>query len=420
MNGRSHPKIMIAAYLSLPEEMRRTLNLPLELVGETGNYPDYFDDPTRPAEKKKQIDPDWEKYTVYPDGLEARMLHFFPAPPSDQLKRIGIYTYLFKRMTESFRENKYVDFIKFSGCLSHAMGDATQPAHIGPDPNNLFLSQLLPVPDRPHLKDFHYHTSVEAVDGECGPLSPPHLIGASEAEAAWKTASDAQSAVLYCRRFLIPTIQALFDNDRKRAESFAAEPVTIAAELTANALYSAIRIARNETGELPSVDLRQMPPLEQFHDLVYGSAVLDGNRNVPPNNVPVTPGQLRINGHIETLPGLGMLPHSGMNGERSCHMTWLLPKNVFKRFTALAGMHATLAAGGAAEFLVMLDGKTVWTSGRMTSENNAAEISVELGSAETLTLKVLDANNGSSFWRNHAYWGKPELSRRLTMIGKQS
>ena len=412
MNGLSHPKIMIGAYLSLPEEMRRTLNLPLELVGNVGNYPDYFDDPTRPVEQKRAIDPDWETYTVYPEELEAPMLHFFPAPPSEQWKRIGIYTYLLKRMTVSFREKKYSDFIKFSGCLSHAMGDATQPAHIGPDSSNVFLSQMLPVPPgRPHLKAFHYHTSVEAVNGECGPLPPPRLLGASEAEVAWKTASDAQNAVVYCRRFIIPTIQALFDNDLKKAESFAAEPVTIAAELTANAIYSAIRIARCEIGELPPVDLRRLLPVEEFHDLVYGAAVLDGNRNVPPNNVPVTPGLLRVNGRPETFPGLGMLPHSGMNGERSCYMTWVLPRQVFKRFPALAGMHATLAVGGAAEFQVLLDGETVWSSGRMTMEMDAAAISVELGSASTITLKVLDANNGSSFWRNHAYWGKPQLLR---------
>ena len=154
-----------------------------------------------------------------------------------------------------------------------------------------------------------------------------------------------------------------------------------------------------------------MPPLEEFHDLVYGGAVPDGNRDVPPNNAPVIPGQLRISGHIETLPGLGMLPHSGMNGERCCYMTWILPQNVFQRFTAFAGMHATLAVGGAAEFRVLLDGECVWSSGRMTAEMDASAVSVELGSASSITLKVLDANNGSSFWRNHAYWGKPELSR---------
>lgn len=416
MNGFSHPKIMIGAFESLPEDMRRRLNVPLELIGKAGNYPDFFDDPTRSVEQKKQIDPDWEKYTVYPDYLEARMLHYFPAPASDQLKRIHIYTYLFERMIASFKEEDYSGFIKFSGCLSHAMGDATQPAHIGPDSNNVFISQMLPVPDLPYLKNFHYHTTVEAVNGECGPLPSPELIGASAAEAAWKTASDAENAVVYCRRFIIPTIQALFENDLEKAESFAGEPVTIAAKLTANAIYSAILIAEEKTGKLPSADLRTMPPCGQFHDMVYGSAILDGNKKVPPNNVPVTPGELKINGHRTVLPGLGMLPHSGMSGERSCYMTWLLPQNVFKRFTAVAGMHATLADGGAAEFQVLLDGEIVWRSGRMTTASDAKSVVVEVGSAKTITLKVLDANDRTSFWQNHAYWGKPELSREEASV----
>ena len=411
MNGLSHRRIMIGAWNSLPEEMRRMPDISPELVGNAGNYPDYFDDPTRPDHDKEQIDPDWKTYTFYPEETGTRTLHSFPAPPADQWKRIRVYTYLFRRMTGALREKRFPEFIKFAGCLSHGLGDATQPAHLGPDSNNVLLGQMLPVPDRPYLKDFHYHTSVEAVNGECGVLPPPRLLGGSEAEAAWRTAADAQRSAAYCRRFLIPTVQALFDGDLKRAESFAVEPVTIAAGETANALYSAIRIARGETGDLPCVDLRLLPPAEEFHDLVYGGAVLDGNRNVPPNNVPVTPGELRIHGRSERLPGLGMLPHSGINGERSCFMTWLLPPGVFRRFAALVGMHALLAVGGAAEFLVLLDGKKVWSSGRMTAEMEAVAVSVDLGSASSLTLKVMDAANGTSFWKNHAYWAKPELQR---------
>ena len=75
---------------------------------------------------------------------------------------------------------------------------------------------------------------------------------------------------------------------------------------------------------------------------------------------------------IAILPGLGMLPHSGMNGERSCFSSWILPERTFSWFSAEVGLHAEIGTG-AVEFLVLLDGKTVWSSGRMTRESGARD-----------------------------------------------
>lgn len=410
MNFTSHANIMLSAYRILPENIRNIISQPEELLKTAGNYPDLFDDPTAPEEKKNKIDPDWKKYIVFPENFPAERLHFLPFPQADQLSRIQIYEYYFMRMIESLKKGNHADFIKFSGCLSHAMGDCTQPAHIGPDSNNVMMSQLLPVPDKPYLKDFHYHTTVEAVVGECAPLKTPVSLGLSPAEAGWKLSCEAQKAAIYCRRFLIPTIQAIFENDTAKAESFAVEPVTIAAQLTANAMFTAYNIAFELPMELPPEDLRILPPKEEFHDLVYGSAVLDGNKKVPPNNVPVTPGKLRIGGSVVSLPGLGMLPHSGMYDDRMCFMKWTLPENVFKTFRAKVGLHAEIGTG-AVEFQVLLDDKLAWSSGRMTNDMEAKECNVSIGNASFLTLKVADANNGTSFWNNHAYWGKPQLFR---------
>lgn len=410
MNDISHADIMIGACRSLPEKFRAMLNLPEALIGRAGNYPDLFDAPTTPDEKKYAIDPNWKKFIILPETMPAPMLHFIPAPVADTFVRIPVYDYYFRRMITELQAKNYEDFIKFAGCLSHAMGDTTQPAHIGPDSNNLMISHLLPVPDKPELKAFHYHTSVEAVVGKCAGLRSPRLLGLSPAEAAWKLAAEARKAVYYCRRFLVPMILAIFDGDQKRAEELAVEPVTIAAQLSADAIYTACCLAEGAEANLPAEDLRELLPVEEFHDLVYGGAVLDGNKKVPPNDVPVTPGTLKVNGIVTPMPGLGMLPHSGMYGDRCCFMTWQLPGRIFKTFTAMVGLHAGIGTG-AVDFHVELDGKTVWTSGRMDAAADAKECMVELGDAGKLTLRVWDADNGGSFWNNHAYWGHPELNR---------
>lgn len=412
MNYDAHANIFWGALRALPEKYCRLPGVPESLPALAANYPDLFDDPTRSEESKNAVDAEWRRFIDFPpERAGAARLHFFPGPMDRQVERIGLYRCMLERIVHSLQERNFTAFIKHAGCLSHAMGDAVQPAHITPDPNNFLLSQMLPVPEDPQLLDFHYHTSVEAVTGTCGTLAEPKLLGVSIEEAAWRLSVDVLLAIRHCRRYIIPTVEALFAHDTGRAEQLAAGPVTVAAQLTLDALFSAILIAEKRVGKLPPVDLRLIPPAAERHDLVYGGAILDGNKKMPPNNVPVTPGALRVGGKIVHLPGLGVLPHSGMQFDRSCYMSWILPAGVFRHFTALAGLHAEIGTGGAVAFSVLLDGKTVWNSGRMTAEMEAWNVEIPLGEATELTLRTDDANEGKSFWNNNAYWGRPQLHR---------
>lgn len=411
MHEPAHANIMIGAYEALPEKYRKMLNADQALLYDAGNYPDYFDDPTRQEEKKNAIDTEWRKYCEYPPSLPAKFMHFWPTSLFDQNARRPLYEYLLGQMLHSLKSGDNASFIKFAGCLSHAMGDSTQPAHIGPDTNCTWLGQLMPKPDSPEFANFHYHSSTEAVIGKCGTLKPPRLMGGSIAETAWILAGQVNEAIIYCRRFIVPSIQALFAKDLQTAEALAVEPVTIAAQLTSDAMFTILEIHSGtvDTSAPSSVDLRLRKADAEFHDLVYGGAILDGNKDVPPCNVPATPGQLRLSDGVKNVKGLGVLPHSGMNGPRECSMTWKIPAGVFRHFSAQAGLHAQLAVNGAVSFHVLLDGKEVWTSGRMTIDDMAQIINLELGNHQEITLKVVDANNGTSFWKNHAFWADPQL-----------
>lgn len=414
MNYDAHANIFYGALRALPKEFRCFPGVPESLPAQAANYPDLFDDPTRSDESKDAIDAGWRNFIDFPpERAGAARLHFLPGPIDRQADRIGLYRCMLERMICALQQRDFSAFIKHAGCLSHAMGDAVQPAHITPDPDNVLLREMLPVPEDPGLRNFHYHTSVEAVTGACGPLAGAKLLGGAIEEAAWRLSCEVLLAIRYCRRYIIPTVEALFAHDTDRAVQLAAGPVTAAAQLTLDAIFTAILIAEKQERNLPPVDLRLIPPASERHDLVYGGAILDGNKKMPPNNVPVTPGALRIGGEIVHLPGLGVLPHSGMQFDRSCHMSWILPAGVFRHFTALAGLHAEIGTGGAVAFSVLLDGKPVWNSGRMTAEMEARNIDIPLEEAVELTLRVEDANEGKSFWNNNAYWGRPQLHRFL-------
>ena len=89
-----------------------------------------------------------------------------------------------------------------------------------------------------------------------------------------------------------------------------------------------------------------------------------------------------INGENIPMPGLGMLPHSGMNGDKVCFMTWQLPRGVFKTFSAWAGLHSRIGTGSV-EFRVQLDGITVWSSGKL---EGGSEISLFMYDNDTFIL----------------------------------
>ena len=407
MNAFSHREIMRNAFDFLPKKYRKAGILTPEKIADTGNYPDYFDDPTKPDAEKKKLDPQWRKYTFYPKGTGTEKLHFFPIGKSHYEKQ-KLYACMLTRIWKAFANGEYEDFVKYMGCFSHAMGDSTQLAHIGPDFKNKWLSQMLPIPDKPEFASFHYHTTVEAVCGICASLKKPKCLGVSIPEIAWNVAVDAEKGAAYCRRFIIPTIQALFRNDQKTAEKIAAEPVTVAAQMTLNAVWSVLSMEQN-AGKTKPVDLRTLPSVDEFHDLVYnGKAVLDGN--MVPYKGNFLPGVLRLNGKIRSMPGLGVLPHSGMERARDCFMTFRIPSGVFRRFHVFVGMNAE-HGHGAVSFQVELDGKEIWNSGPLTEKDDAVEAELSLGKAEFLTLRVSEADNGNSFWTNHAYWGMPELMR---------
>lgn len=416
MNTQAHANILTGAFHVLPEYIREQLACDSQLLYLAGNYPDYFDDPTRPADQKTAIDPDWKRYCLFPDYLKAQAMHFWPGHISDQYSRIPMLDYLLQQMVECARRHDNVAFIKFSGCISHYFGDVTQPAHLNPESDLNFIQDMLPCPDDPYFANFHYHTSIEAVTGTCGILNTPELQGTGTLEAAWRLSRRCRSAVAYCRRFIVPIAQALFSRNLPAAELAASEPVTIAAQLTADAIFTAIAIAQNTFDEnalkaLEFIDLRILPPDHQFHDMVYSGAIIDGNKNVPPNDAPVVPGKLRFANGVHNVKGIGVLPHSGMSGPRECSMSWKLPSGVFGHFSATVGLHSELADTGAVSFHVLLDGKELWHSGQMTSDDVAKTINVNIGYSSELTLLVKDANQGKSFWKNHAFWADPMINK---------
>jgi len=409
---------MIGAFNALPVSWREALEPQRPLLPQVGNYPDYFDDPSKPDEKKDAIDPEWRRFCLFPSGMEAKCLHHWPHSINEQNAFRPVIEYWLQQAIDAYRANDAVGFVKFIGCLSHYEGDVTQPAHLLNHFNYLtILREMMPPPST--MSNFDYHVDLERVTGICGPLEPARLLGTSVVEAAWRLAAWNAQAVSEMRRYILPTLQAIFDERKDEAQRLAEPPVTRAGQFTLDLFCTALRLA---TGDIPEaeketlargVDLRVWKADAESHDLVYGgSAILDGSRPTPPAGAPIIPARLRFEDGIRTVRGLGVLPHSGVAGPRECWLRYGLPRGVFTRFEATVGMHSEETGEGAAEFIVELDSQPQWRSGRRTAQDWAMPISLELGASETITLKVVDANEGRTFWKNHAIWAEPVLLKQ--------
>lgn len=411
MNFDAHNNIFRGAFEALPADMKQNLESYRPLLEIAGNYPDIFDDGEKPDSKKNQVDPDWKRFTSFPASLGGPNFHRLPWPlTGEQGKWRALTRHWLGNAVEALRSGDREGFMKFMGCLSHWFGDITQSAHLM---DLALLKELLPPPDS--MKDFHYHTDLEAVTGECAKLRPPKLLGESLEEVAWNMARANAEAIHESRRTIIPLLQAIFAGKKSEAALLAGPPVTKAAELTMDVLYTGIRLAEGsaspeEKKTLSSADLRLIKPEAEFHDSVYGGALLDQSRETPPWNGKNIPAELVLDdGKIKPVRGLGMLPHSGMYAAREAWMKFSLPSGVFKHFESWIGMHAVIGKEGAASFSVSLDGKEVFRSGRKNGIGSAERVKLPLGNASELTIKVEDANDGKSFWNNHVIWGEPKL-----------
>lgn len=417
MNSTAHTRIMRAAFAALPPDFMAPLGNFGEVIDVAGNYPDLFDNPLQTEEKKRAIDPEWMRFCQFPKTMEASSFHAWPHGVGEQHAWQPVVRHWLQGALDAWRIGDYTGFIKFIGCLSHIAGDVTQPAHVfGMESGMVLMEELLPRPA--HIEHFNYHSDLEAVTGHCQlPLPPPRLLGTNVEEATWRICGLNLSAIREMRRYIIPTLQAIFAGDMAEAERLAGPPVTLASRITQDILYTALCLARENAPEeerhtLDVHDLRFWPADEESHDFIYGArAVVDGSLRIPPYPGPVVPAALRFAEGIRIVPAIGVFPRTGVSGTRETWMRYTLPPGVFGRFHAWVGLHAELGLQGEVEFVVELDGKEAWKSGKFTGAESARLVEVSLGEAEILRLLVRDCSDGRLFWHNHALWAEPRLMK---------
>lgn len=151
--------------------------------------------------------------------------------------------------------------------------------------------------------------------------------------------------------------------------------------LLATTLVCVASVVSAETVRLSSLDLR---------DMTAGWSVAKADREI-------VGGPLSIHGE-KFDHGVGTHAPSkfrvALNGNAA-------------RFTAKVGVDDSAGGQGSVEFIVMGDGKTLWSSGVLKGSQAAKAVDVNLVGIQTLVLLVTDGGDGESY--DHADWGDARI-----------
>lgn len=358
---------------------------------------------------------------VYADKENARFAKMESAPnevylkilhlPTQQAEYLEVMRYFMEKAVAALREGRMGDAARYMGTVCHQVEDYGSPAHTVPG-DNMFtlLQQFLPPSDA--MKDQLMHGPIEngdfkvSIDGY-----QPKLLGTTVNEAAWKLMHRVHEEILNARSTTVPIIEALYGEEKESVVKHQMRAAVMDAQVVADAVYSMLCLGAQKYAEAEQAALKQVQigsffPLEavslyypqaQFFSSPYwgharsGVILVGGNKAVPL--------KLCVGSRNQEF-------ENGISAGMGKTLTFLLPKNVYARFTVLAGLHPELGAKGRVEFTISGDGKVLSTV--ILNGTDPAKL-LECDVTGVAELQLALTSRGVDAKSNYAIWAEPTL-----------
>ena len=401
--GQPHHAITRAAVDVLPEWQRTLLGDEAKALGD--NYcliPDnvYSD----------KANAKFAAMESKPGEVYLKILHL----PTVQAEYLEVIRYFMDKAVAALREGKVSDAARYMGTITHQLEDYGSPSHTMPG-DNMFtlLQQFLPPTER--MKDKLMHGPIENGEFTVSIAGhKPQLLGTTVDEAAWRLMHRVHEGIINARSTTIPIMQAHYAGDDAAVERHQLRAATVDARVVADALYTIVSIGAQKFAAAEQDALKQVPistfhpveavglyyPQAEFFGAPYwghprsGDILIDGKS---------TPLKLRVEG--KGGPTVQEFPR-GISAGMGKNLTFLLPKNVFTRFTVLAGLQADAGAKGRVEFTVAGDEKTL-QSATISGTEPARLLECDLSGVTQLRLSL--TSRGLDSKSNFAVWAAPTL-----------
>ncbi len=342
-----------------------------------------------------------------PNEVYLKILHL----PTQQPEYLEALRYFMDKAVSALKAGQIGDAARYMGTISHQLEDYGSPSHTVPG-DNMFtlLQQFLPPTDA--MKEKLMHGPIENGDFKVSIQGyQPKLLGSTVNEASWRLMHRVHEGILNARTTTIPIIQALYAGDQESVVKHQLRAAVVDAQIVADAFHSILNLGSKEN--VNSAQTAQSPlPIGNFYpleavSLYYPQTQFSGVPNwghahsgfILAGGDKSMPLKLRIaSANKEFVNGIS--PVMGKS------LTFLLPKNVFSRFTVLAGLHPELGAKGRVEFTITGDGKPL-ASATVNGSEPAHAFDCDI---RTVAQLQLTANSrGLDAKSNYAIWAEPLL-----------
>ena len=338
-------------------------------------------------------------------------------PQPTQSANLETVRYFVDKAVASWKTGATGDAARYLGTLCHLIEDFGSPSHTLPRDNMFTLfQQFLPPTER--MQGQLLHGPVENGDFTVSLGDyPPQLLGTSVAEASWHLLHRIHQGILNARSTTLPIIQALYAGDDAARVRHQLKAATVDGQIVADLIHTVIclgtdRFDPDSARRLDRVTLSELWPVEaehlyypqaQFFSQPYWghpavNAVLENGTTARPLRLRVTESGTRVEKAF--AKGLGV----GMGKTLSFH----LPKGVYRRFTALAGLQAGLGDTGRVEFIVLGDDQPLFS--QVVSGTDAAQ-AVDCDISAVTVLQLRAESRGLNPKSHYAVWADPSLHR---------
>jgi hypothetical protein len=406
--SQPHQAITKAALETLPPWQQELLGNELNLLGE--DYcliPDHVFTDRANAKFAMMDDKPKEIYRLN--------LHL----PAQQPENLETLHYFFEKAVSAVLSQNIKDAARYMGTVCHQIEDYGSPSHTMPG-DNMFtlLQQFLPPTDA--MRDTLLHSPVES--GELSVSIPgykPRLLGTSVREASWKLMHRIHEGIINARSTTIPIIQALYAQDPKTVESQQLKAAKVDTEIVADALYTILSLGKKSSSELATSDegaVLKTTPVGSFYPLEAASLYYPQTQffsaphwGHPRSGVVLAEGKRAMPLKLKIATNTNMIEKeftNGISAGMGRSLTFLLPPEVFSRFTVFAGLHPELGSEGKVEFSVSAHGKTL-ASATVGGNEPACALECDLNGVTELQLTL--TSGGAAPKSNYAIWGEPLL-----------
>lgn len=342
-----------------------------------------------------------------PGEVYLKILHL----PTQQPEYLEVMRYFMDLAVKSLRDGRLGDAARYIGTICHQIEDYGSPSHTVPGDNMFTLLQQF-LPSTEVMKDQLMHGPIENGDFKVSIAGySAKLLGTTVNEASWRLMHRVHDEILNARSTTVPIIQSLYAGDQESVVKHQLRAATMDAQVVADAVYTILclgseKYSAEEKTSLQQVQIGSFFPLEaaslyypqqQFYSSPHwghprSGVILAGGSKAMPLKLRLASGEKEFSNGISA--GMGKT------------LTFLLPKEVYARFTVLAGLHPELGAKGRVEFAVSGDGKPLRTI-TLNGTDPATKIECDVSGVSQLQLTL--ATRGVDSKSNYAIWAEPTL-----------